>query len=97
MPGKPGMRWSDEKREPRFDGRNRGDRPNDPDLPDPANGEAVLRCISCGVPDRESNRVYSGMWAHLRFHMDAGLCAACIAFHARHVDSSPLTELEDVA
>lgn len=96
MAGRKGMSWSPEKREPRFDGRNRIG-PNDPGLPDIANGEDVLRCIACGVSDRDENRVYPGLWGYIRFNMPAGLCMACIAFHSRRVESSPLTELEDVA
>lgn len=60
------------------------------DLRDPANGAKVPRCAVCGMPDRPDNGLVTGMWAHLRFHMDMTLCGKCIRqigrFDARDTD-----------
>jgi hypothetical protein len=48
------------------------------DLADPANGEAVPRCLSCGLPDHLDNRLLTGVWQVGTFRCAVRLCERCI-------------------
>lgn len=81
-----------------WDSQNVGPRKASTDMGpgDPAFGAKVPRCFRCGMPDRPTYKLYSGMWSHLRFHMDFMLCGQCIEELALRQNADPLT-LDEVA
>jgi hypothetical protein len=89
MSGKAGQKW-----------RNPGPRTVAADfgVGDPANGERVVRCAICGLPETPGNKLLPGLWGYIRFNLDLVLCERCVVRHRRFDprDADPLT-LEDVA
>jgi hypothetical protein len=55
-----------------------GPRPSPEDLEDPAKGEKVPRCRSCGLPDQQGNRLLPGLWAYIKFTVQYELCERCV-------------------
>ena len=74
-----------------------GPRKSPEELADPARGEKVPRCRSCGLPDQPGNKLIPGMWGYVRFNMPLELCERCVMAFRPRPDVDPLTALEDVA
>lgn len=96
MAGKAGM-VQPGNREPRLD---RKPAPVFPDgnLADPTHVLGAVRCFVCGSPDQPGVlRVYPGLWAYIRFHVEFGLCEGCVKNAAKRDDTADLVLLEEVA
>jgi len=52
--------------------------PEHDELADPANGEKVGRCRTCGRPDQPGNRLLAGTWTLATFSVRYALCESCV-------------------
>lgn len=95
MSGKQGQRWGAQK--PRIRPAD-GPRPATEDLSDPAKGEKVPRCRSCGMPDQPTNHLIPGLWSYIRFSMELALCQRCVvAFAPSDPQEADPMQLHDAA